>query len=50
METKKCYSTTEHGVSTLGGRYSTTEQSRGRAPGAVQPEGQPSPASHAYNI
>ena len=40
METKKCYSTTEHrrptleanysttehGVSTLGGRYSTTEQ------------------------
>ena len=28
METKKCYSTTEHGVSTLGGRYSTTEQRR----------------------
>ena len=26
METKKCYSTTEHGVSTLGGRYSMTEQ------------------------
>ena len=28
METKKCYSTTEHGVSTLGGRYSTTEHRR----------------------
>ena len=25
METKKCYSTTEHGVSSLGGCYSTTE-------------------------
>ena len=28
METKKCYSTTEHGVLTLGGRYSTTEHRR----------------------